>query len=502
VTSRFIQPWTRREFLATTSVAAAGLAIGCHSKSDLTATPADDMLVDPTSLGPVLAEIVHELETRVPYASALMLRSATTQISINNQTQSIDEAGQNQGVVLRVFNGEYFEEAATTELSPDALHKLGRDLAARVKVRPGGEDVNPGPGGTKHFATERVVDPLKLPLQDHFERTAALHEQARAIDTDLANCQVGYTQRLEDVVFVNRAKQWSQQLIRLRAGVRYYASDGSQTVSDFDSRGGTGGLELLKFSNEELLALAVETRALLSAKSVEPGEYTVITDPTTSGTVAHESFGHGVELDMFVKDRALAERYVGKRVGSDFVNIYDDPSLPGAFGSYFFDHEGQPASSTEIVRQGIFLRGLSDQMSARALGIARSANGRRQDFSRKVYARMSNTCFARGETPLGELIGGVEHGYLLQKLTHGMEDPKGWGIQLGVKIGREIKKGQLTGTIVSPVGITGFVPDVLGSIDGTASDFKTDTGWCGKGHKEYVPVSTGGPHLRFRAQLS
>lgn len=492
--------WTRREFLTAASLATAGFAFGCRSGAERVLP--EVAVSEPMDLGPVLAEIVRELETKVPYASALMLRSATTSIGVDNSEQSIDEASISQGVVLRVFDGQSFEEAATTELSPDALRKLARDLAASLTVRSGGSEIDPGTGGKKQFATECKIDPLSISVKDHFDRIVALHERARGVDSTFANCSASYSQRVEDVLFVNRAKQFSQRLIRLRSFVSYYATDGKQTVSDHEERGGTGGLELLEFSDEDLQALAEETRALLHAEQVEPGEYTVISDPSTTGTVAHESFGHGVELDMFVKDRALAEQYVSKRIGSDFVNIFDDPSLLGAFGSYFFDHEGQISSRTNIVERGIFIRGLSDLMSAQALGVARSANGRRQDFSRKVYARMSNTCFAQGKSTLEELIAGVDRGYLLQKLTHGMEDPKGWGIQLGVLIGREIKNGRLTGRIASPVGITGFVPTVLGSVDGAASDFKTDTGWCGKGHKEYVPVSTGGPHLRFRAHLS
>jgi TldD protein len=205
---------------------------------------------------------------------------------------------------------------------------------------------------------------------------------------------------------------------------------------------------------------------------------------------------------MFLKDRALAEHFVGKRVGSELVNIVDDPSLPAGFGSYFFDHEGEPARPTVIVENGIFRGGLSDLMSAHELAVPRTGNGRRQDFSRKVYARMSNTFFARGSSTPDELIQGVRRGFLVTRLTHGMEDPKGWGIMLGARVAREIRDGRLTGRIFGPVGITGYVPDVLGSVNGVANDFVAAPGICGKGWKEYVPVSTGGPHIRFTARLT
>jgi len=489
------RPWNRREFVAAGSLTAAGLALGCRPRAAGVTAGGDP-------LAAVLAELVTELERKVPYASALMMGQDTLFLSADNRGQSVNRGTATRGVVFSVWNGEHFEEAATSELDPDSLRATARGLAAATRVRSGALEIDPGDGGAQSFRTETRIDPRSLSLEDRFDRVKALWERLRAADPEAANALAFYSERSEDILFVNRAKSWRQEILRIGSNVGYFASDGAQTVSDFDQKGGTGGLELIDWSDDEIAALAAEARALLSAGQIEPGTYTVITDPSTSGTVAHESFGHGVELDMFVKDRALAEQYVGMRVGSELVEIFDDPSLPGAYGSYFFDHEGQPAASTAIVEKGIFRRGLSDEMSALTLGVERTANGRRQDYSRKIYARMSNTCFRRGTTPLDQLVGEVDHGYLLEKLTHGMEDPKGWGIQLGVKIGREIRNGKLTGKLVSPVGITGFVPEVLASVDGASDDFATDSGTCGKGHKESVPVSTGGPYLRFRAPLS
>jgi TldD protein len=83
-----------------------------------------------------------------------------------------------------------------------------------------------------------------------------------------------------------------------------------------------------------------------------------------------------------------------------------------------------------------------------------------------------------------------------------MEDPKGWGIQIVAQYGEEIKNGKLTGRAFSPVTLSGYVPDVLGSVDGSTENFELVSGTCGKGSREYVPVGMGGPHLRFKARIS
>jgi TldD protein len=226
-----------------------------------------------------------------------------------------------------------------------------------------------------------------------------------------------------------------------------------------------------------------------------------VADNTTSGVIAHEAFGHGMETDMFLKERARAAEFIGQKIGSDLVTIVDDPRLPGAYGSYFIDDEGQPAEATEIMRHGILLRGLTDLYSATRLGLPRTANGRRESIQRKAYARMSNTFFAQGRSTVEELLSGLD-GIYLCRTQNGMEDPKGWGMQIWTRYGREYRGGKPTGRIFAPVAMTGYVPDVLRNVSMVADDLRSDGGLCGKGWKELVPVSSGGPHIRTRCTLA
>jgi TldD protein len=68
--------------------------------------------------------------------------------------------------------------------------------------------------------------------------------------------------------------------------------------------------------------------------------------------------------------------------------------------------------------------------------------------------------------------------------------------------GIEIKDGKLTDHYVSPVVMSGYVPDLLKSISMISDDFViTGTGSCGKGYKEWVRVSDGGPALKVKVKL-
>ena len=116
---------------------------------------------------------------------------------------------------------------------------------------------------------------------------------------------------------------------------------------------------------------------------------------------------------------------------------------------------------------------------------------------------MTNTFFEGGKDTLEDMVASISHGYLLEGLDSGMEDPKNWGIQCVAAKAREIRDGKLTGKIVSPVYLTGYVPDLLQSISMVSPKVEmSGTGYCGKGWKEWVKTSTGGSYIKARGKLS
>jgi TldD protein len=352
------------------------------------------------------------------------------------------------------------------------------------------------------FATSMHIDPAELATQHKLDRCRELHRRVKTRDGRIVNAQVRYIESSEHAVFASRHADLAQRVQRVNLViVVIVAGEDGQVQYDYMSKSGGAGWEVLNYTDEEIQNVVDGAIALLSAERIEPGEYQIIASPGVSGTICHESFGHGVETDMFLKQRARAAHFIDRTVGSSLVNILDDPSQPGGFGSYFFDDEGRMASSTQIVENGIFRRGITDLYSATALNIPRSANGRRQDYSRKAYARMSNTYFGEGTSTLDEMLAQVDHGIYLDKWSSGMEDPLGWGIQVTCHYGHEIKGGRITERVFAPIGISGYVPDVLQSISAVSTELRLDAGTCGKGHKESVPVASGGPHLLLKARL-
>ncbi len=255
----------------------------------------------------------------------------------------------------------------------------------------------------------------------------------------------------------------------------------------------------LRGKTDAVLDLA---RNLTRATPIEPGVYDVITDSSITGLIAHEAFGHGVEMDQFVKDRALAKNCVGQYVASPIANMRDGAAATHSVASYFFDDDGVLAHDTQIIKDGVLVAGLSDLASALQLDTAPTGNGRRDSYKRKAYSRMTNTFFEKGSDKLSDMIASVKHGYMLFETNNGMEDPKNWQIQCTAEYGIEIVDGKLTDHYVAPVVMSGYVPDLLKSISMISDGFEViGAGFCGKGYKEWVRVSDGGPNLKVKVKL-
>jgi len=218
-------------------------------------------------------------------------------------------------------------------------------------------------------------------------------------------------------------------------------NDTKYDVAGFSGLQGVEILDELESNFEKVINNAVK---LLDAKKIVPGEYDIICHPDVTGLIAHEAFGHGVEMDMFVKNRAKAAEYIDKSVASELISMHDGATSANHVSSYLFDDEGTIGTDTVIINNGILKTGISDLLSSLKLGTTPTGNGKRESFERKVYARMTNTFISPGNDDLEDMIASIKEGYLLEGLMSGMEDPKNWGIQCMILQGKEIKDGKLT----------------------------------------------------------
>lgn len=445
-------------------------------------------------------QLVEALSENYAYVSVLGSYNKTKEIHSGTKNTSIDEKEDECGFVIRMFDGKHYSEYAVNDIRGITSREI-IEAAAMPEMHQDYVDAGALEEEelVKSFARE---DAHPLKDEEILEKLESIRYFCENQDERVINVTAGYTKREVSKIFVSKKKYLDQYYtwINARLLVTVRENDVIQraykTMNEADSLLALDELDEIKASTTDLAV------RLLKATAIEPGEYDIITDPTISGLIAHEAFGHGVEMDMFVKHRAKAADYIGKKVASDLINMHDGAAATLSAASYFFDDDGILAHDTEIIRNGILQTGISDALSALQLKTEPTGNGRRESYKRKSYTRMTNTFFLPGESKVEDMFQSVKHGYYLCDTDNGMEDPKNWQIQCTAAYGLEIRDGKFTGKIVAPVVISGFVLDLLNSVSMVSDEYKViGSGMCGKGHKEWVYVSDGGPYMKARAKL-
>lgn len=459
---------------------------------------------------PKIKELITLLDNEFEYVSVLCTDVSGTSYRVGQRQTNVGDYGFGErGFVVRVYeNGSYCEYsfnecedvkacaktiASVLKDELRALEKLGVSKMESPLIHE--EEI------TESMINEIEVNPEEMSAEDilaHLKKISDAGAKHEEVIEFQAAMQFAHVNKM----FLSDKKDLMQSYAYAEGMAAAIGTNGEKTEVAYESFSGLKGAEILDEMDNKVEKIIQDLNDKLNAEAVVPGMYDVITTPEVTGLIAHEAFGHGVEMDMFVKERALAKDYIGKQVASDITSMRDGALSASQVSSYLFDDEGTLGSDTTIIDHGTLVTGISDILSAMRLNTKPTGNGKRESFERKAYTRMTNTLFTTGTDSLEDMIASIEHGYLLEGMDSGMEDPKHWGIQCVVAMGREIKDGKLTGKVVAPVTLTGYVPDLLKSISMISNDFAMfGSGACGKGHKEWVKVSDGGPYLKCKVRL-
>lgn len=462
---------------------------------------------------PALKNLVSELRKKYAYASVLAVQDDSRAWRINRAGKRINNLGLGggSGYVVRVFDqigcAEYSFNEFSEEKIPEIVKTIDERIAHQTANVPDGIKPLPTPIPSDETATLKkvsgyAIDPRELGDEKILERLDAIRNKTLSVDGVL-DAMVNVSYRKFRKLFISENRDLDQTVMWTNGAIVALALRGEEVKDAYKGFSQLGGAEILDRMEEFATEVANKAIELLSSEQMIPGEYDCICDPDTTGMIVHEAFGHGVEMDMFVKDRALATSFIDERVASDLVTMHDGNAVDDS-ATMWFDDEGTLTSDTVVINGGILKKGMCDALSAARLGVKPTGNGRRESYERKVYTRMTNTYFegAAQNVTLNEMIASIKYGFLLESPSSGMEDPKNWGIQCMVTTAKEIKDGKLTGKIFSPIVLTGYVPDLLKSVSMMSGQLVTcGGGYCGKGYKEWVKVSDGGPYMKARIRL-
>jgi TldD protein len=274
---------------------------------------------------------------------------------------------------------------------------------------------------------------------------------------------------------------------------------------------GTGGWEYVKNADFAGNAerVASEAVALLTADVCPSKETALILDSSQLALQIHESCGHPTELDrVFGTEAAFAGRSFlttdkrnNFRYGSDIVNLTADSIRPTGLGTFGWDDEGVPASSTPLVKSGEFVGYLMSRETASKLGLESNGCMRADGWNRIPLIRMTNVSIEAGTWEFEDIIADTDDGIFMETNRSWSIDDMRLNFQFGTEVGYEIKGGK-RGRLLKNCTYAGITPDFWKSCDAIANA-KHWRLWgtpnCGKGEPmQTMGTGHGASPARFR----
>jgi TldD protein len=211
---------------------------------------------------------------------------------------------------------------------------------------------------------------------------------------------------------------------------------------------------------EDARAAAVQAGEKLTAKSVEPGKYDLILDPSHLWLTIHESTGHPTELDRVLGYEAnfagtsflTLDKWESKKFnyGSKLVNIFADKTQVGSLGAVGYDDEGVKCGRWDVVKDGILVNYQAIRDQAHILGLSESQGCCYADnWSSVQFQRMPNISLTPGKEKksIDDLIKGVEKGiYIIGDGSFSIDQQR-YNFQFGGQLYYEIKNGKIAGML-------------------------------------------------------
>ncbi|MBC9913093.1 TldD/PmbA family protein [Chitinophaga varians] len=198
----------------------------------------------------------------------------------------------------------------------------------------------------------------------------------------------------------------------------------------------------------------------LKAKSVEPGKYDLVLDPSHLWLTIHESVAHPTELDRVLGYEA---NYAGTsfltldkwksrnfQFGSKLVNVVADKLQPGSLGAVGYDDEGVQCGKWDLIKDGVLVNYQAIRDQAHIIGLDHSQGCcYAQSWSDVQFQRMPNVSLQPGKEKLSvdDLIKNVEKGiYIIGDGSFSIDQQR-YNFQFGGQTFYEIKNGKIAGML-------------------------------------------------------
>lgn len=445
----------------------------------------------------LLSDLLARYGSRVDYLAIRLEESEKTSILLQgDKVESLSEGLSLGGQVRACYKGGWgissFNQLST-------LKERVEEAVAAARIV--------GDDETILAPIEPVQAICQLPLMGTDPRQIDLHQKKalcdryndilKHYDPRIATTSVRYGDNTQRIIIATSEgtlieQSWVDMEMRFTATAR----NGEIVQTGRETTGSRKAYEDLTHLDAQVRSAAQRAVNALTVSPVKGGTYTVVIDPILTGLFVHEAFGHLSEADMTYENPELLEvMSIGRRFGTQELQIFDGAAPLGHRGSYFYDDEGTPATSTQLIKDGILVGRLHSRETAGKLGETPTGNARCLNYHYPPIVRMTNTWIERGKTPVANLFNNIKEGVYARNWLGGMTNGEMFTFSAGEAW--MIRNGKIAEP-VRDVTLSGNVFKTLADIEAIGDDFYWDeSGGCGKGGQNGLPVGCGGPSLRI-----
>ncbi|NEO56875.1 MAG: TldD/PmbA family protein [Okeania sp. SIO3B5] len=456
----------------------------------------------------ILSDLLANYSSQVDYLAIRLEESQGTDILLRgNKIETLSEGLSIGGQVRACYRGGWgfasFNQLSTLK------DRIEEAIAAAKLI--GEEETLLAPIPiiqATHVVHLTGTDPHQISLANKKELCEHYGQVLRSVDSRITTVSVRYGDSTQKVILATSEgtmleQSWVDMEIRFAATAR----DGETVQTGSETTGSRKAYEDLTNLDNYVRSAAQRAVNSLALPIVQGNTYTVVIDPILTGLFVHEAFGHLSEADMVYENPDLLEvMTIGRRFGPENLQIFDGAKVSPLLsnvkqeevhrGSYIYDDEGTPATTTQLIQDGVLVGRLHSRETAGKLGEVPTGNARCLDYHYPPIVRMTNTWIAPGNTPTSDLFADIKEGVYARNWLGGMTNGEMFTFSAGEAW--MIRNGKLAEP-VRDVTLSGNVFETLADIEAIGDDFYwDDSGGCGKGGQDGLPVGCGGPSLRIQ----
>jgi len=213
---------------------------------------------------------------------------------------------------------------------------------------------------------------------------------------------------------------------------------------------------------------AERTLRRLGARKVKTQQVPIIFDPLVATTILEHIF-EGVNGDSVYRGASFLAGKLGQKIAAEQVNVIDDGTMPGGFGTSPFDGEGIPTRRTIVIENGVLHSYLLNTYTAKKLGLQTTANASR-GLAGTPGIGPGNYFLKPGTKTPQQLIAGVKDGlYVTEFMGMGVNLVTG-DYSRGAS-GQWISGGELAFP-VEEITVAGNLKDMFMNISEIANDLE------------------------------